>query len=62
MLFAKKEFEEHDYTVRSVESLSGDFTTLNKGDHVHPDVLRLGQGPGASQGAFNADIECISHI
>jgi hypothetical protein len=39
MLFAKKGFEEHDYTVCSVESLSGDFTTLNENDHVHPDIL-----------------------
>jgi hypothetical protein len=62
MLFAKKEFEEHDYTVRTVETSSGDVTTLDEGDHVYPDALRLGQGPGASQGAFNADIKCISHI
>ena len=39
MLFAKKGFEEHDYTVYSVESLSGDFTTLNEDNHVHPDML-----------------------
>jgi hypothetical protein len=62
MLFTKKEFEEYDYTVYSVKSLSGDFITLNKDDHVYLDVLWLGQGPGVSQGAFNADIECISHI
>jgi hypothetical protein len=55
MLFAKKGFEEHDYTVCSVENLSGDFTTLNEDDDVHPDILWLVTSDRDSESSDDSD-------